>query len=507
MVLSSFNTFGNITNSVKPPSSLPPNLSTLYSLGTVTKVSTWGNPSSVDTGYTYQLDKSTYNWNASSNPNTIPSTQGYAMSEDGNTIAFPVKKFNGASIVSFGILVSDNSGSTWSFVDLSNSTCGSQRVRSMTASASCDVIYLWTATCGNATTDSFGGNQYICKWTSSYGPIRTTSNWKFGDGSGNGSTIQFMPPTYAASRTAQYGNQYGNITTDYSGNVLYMLQTITGPPIQTILTYASNAKTTDPSGGWISKYTVLSNGPSAFWSKISGDGNVLWWMNDARVVYCGLINSSYVCDISVQCIATGGIGGDANFSPNTQHVVSYDGKNCICNTFNRSSGIFQWFKVSISYSPARTLTLDLSSITTAPVTTNVYTASGNTLKTTSGTLINGIGIGYIDAIAMCNNSAYPYLIMGTCADATGSRNEYTNKIILAKSYIDISTNYAGGAIGTTNSTTFKEAKTIDTTDKYVVGVSISPTTPLVMLLTTTGVDVYNGTISSYGGSLYRLKPP
>jgi hypothetical protein len=499
MVLSSLNTFGNITHSVNttPPGPLPPTLANFYSLATISKVSDWGTANAVDIGYTYQLDRSVAKWSKGVNPNSVPSSQGYAISEDGITIAFPVKKFYGTTFQSFGILASDNSGSTWAFVDLSSSTYGSLRVRSMTASASCDVIYLWVAT--STITTALAGNQYICKWTSDYGSIRVKSSWKFGNGYGNASSLYFLPTSYSDNRVQTYVKQYGNITTDYSGNVLYMNQTY---GTQSVLFYAPYAKTRDPSDNWETNYAYLSdNVGGAFWAKVSGNGRVVWWMTGQRVIYCGIFDSNYNVNQVTQCLPSN-IGGDAYWSPNTQFALSYDGTNCICGSINAASGGFQWFRVTMT---TDTTTLDLSSIVTATTGKNIYTASGDTFKNIAGTMVNGIDIGYINVMAMCNNSAYPYLIMGGCTDTTTNHNEYTSRIVLARSYKDISTNYAGGAIGTTNSTTFKEAKTMDIPDAYVVGVSISPINPLTMLLTTTGVDAYNGTITSNGGSLYIMK--
>jgi hypothetical protein len=282
-----------------------------------------------------------------------------------------------------------------------------------------------------------------------------------------------------------------------SGINLYMSQYNGGRPA---LTSVINAKTIDPSGyvGITKNFNAVTTG-GAFWCKISGNGKVIWYMPENRNLYCGLLNS-----------ATGDVTSDIqvysngqNFNPNmalSQFAVSYDGTQFMASSFN--SGTNNGF-ICVA------VTINGTTIT---VNNNKTISSGNGVLRIHANNPNLLGksdisASMIEAIAMSNNPTNPYLLFGTfntSAHSSTSITNYTQTILFAKDYTDISTNQAG----LNNEITFKSpVKTMSIDLSYCVGVSISPTRQAAFLLTVNKMDSYSGYDTTGGGSLYRIGNP
>lgn len=506
MVFSSFNTVGNIAYKKIEYTK------TLFYDGTASVISSW---QTIGDSYLYQSE--IYNDNNVTNNSgaPYPFLYGCAISDDGNYILFGARRINSvtSALVSRGMMVSDNAGNSWSYIDLSNGytvtqTSGSNSqlvVKDIVGSATGDVYYVWACGTGGGT-GKIGPNsffEYIYQWNSSNGSIRDINNWKRGTGA---ASSPFLPST-SGSFTPSFSFSYSCITTDACGNNLYILcnnnynnnnPSGTGYPNGKLqLCYVTNAKTSLPSS-YITKYDLSLNAGSIttnnpFWSKVSGNGKVLYFMTDARTVCATLLDSSGKSISNSILIAPVNSNVTFYLSMDNCCSISYDGTVFIFSGAPGVNGTSGSHYARISYTSS---TITLITSTQGSLNIKSYrTATNSTIDYNSN-------MSYFQSVSMPQlPPKYPFVVIGGYSTYYGAGAVYdvSNTIFLAKDYTNVSLNGTGaaGIITYMNS-----AKTINIPGKYTIGSMVSSTGNFIYLLTIDKIDsastsTFTGPINGY----------
>jgi hypothetical protein len=482
-----FNSFGNIVNTANQ---LPPP-NPLYTNGTMQFLSNW---SDIGDGYIYQHDymNAFVNFDIS-----YPIFNGTSISDDGTYLLFSVKRLTsaGGSILSYGIMVSDNSGTTWSYLDLSGGypygdsypNINQQRVRNITGSLAGDAYYVWTYSGTNPNYANVNSPTFIYKWASSAGSIRNLNNW-----------VRWNTPFINATidTSLDLPSKYGGITTDGYGNNLYILLSDKSQGAQApILRCLFNAKSlTSISQSNVYSYGLAiesSNGGDAFFAKISGNGNVIYYMGGTRTLWGLVVLPNGVPGTSgTKLINYNPSGLSAYFSYDNGLAVSYSGNCLMFVPSNGNQGIvYANFNIN-----GNTITATTSSRGITQFNTVVATIDNS----------NSTGLYMFQCAALSSNTAYPNIVFGTYA--TQFNVNKTNTFLYGVNHADVT-------FGTTS--TFgdyalkfnKQMKTVHSDAKYIGAAMASSVGNFIYFLTVNQLDSTTGANGpgTNGGNLYVFK--